>query len=171
MKQTKLTFVPAILPVILPLVLLTGCNSLKWNSDILGGAATGADQAAAIDPGAPLSAIPTDESIAQAGLVEDPAAVSSSTLPSNSGAPVAGFQGRATTVASLGDPAIGGMWMETSLVTTEQQAKLRSSSGQEVTVTLKPAAAEGSGRLSIAAMRALEAPLTELVEVEVLPAG
>jgi hypothetical protein len=62
--------------------------------------------------------------------------------------------------------------METSLVTTQQIARLRSANGKQVTVTLKPATTGGSaGRLSIGAMRALGAPLTELIEVEVLPAG
>ncbi|WP_122075248.1 hypothetical protein [Pseudophaeobacter sp. EL27] len=157
-----------------PVVFLSGCNTLQWNSDILGGASGGAVQAPQSDPGAPLSAIPSDESLQEGAIVQDPAAVSSSALaPSTAGSSTtARFQGRAQTVASLGDPVIPGLWMETSLVTTEQIARLRSANGKEVTVTLKPATGGGSGgRLSISAMRALGAPLTELVEVEVLPAG
>lgn len=163
-----------ILFVMAPLVFLSGCNTLQWNSDILGGASGTAVQTPQRDPGAPLSAIPSDESLQQGAIVQDPAAVSATDLaPSAGSAPVsARFQGRAQTVASLGDPAIPGLWMETSLVTTQQIARLRSANGKEVTVTLKPATTGGSsGRLSIGAMRALGAPLTELIEIEVLPAG
>ena len=152
-----------------PVVFLSGCNTLQWNSDILGGAPGGAAQAPQSDLSAPLSAVPSDGSLQGGALVQDPAAVGSSQLAPQRGAR---FQGRAQTVASLGDPAIPGLWMETSLVTMEQIARLRSANGKQVTVTLKPSAGEGSaGRLSIGAMRALGAPLTELVEVEVLPAG
>ncbi|MFC4215676.1 hypothetical protein [Pseudophaeobacter arcticus] len=160
--------------VLAPLVFLSGCNTLQWNSDILGGASGGAVQASQSDPGTPLSAIPSDASLQEGAIVQDPAAVSATDLAASSGgAPIsARFQGRAQTVASLGDPAIPGLWMETSLVTTEQIARLRSANGKQVIVTLKPATGGGSGgRLSISAMRALGAPLTELVEIEVLPAG
>ena len=60
--------------------------------------------------------------------------------------------------------------METPLVSEPRQAVLRSATGTEVAVTLKPAPDAGGGRLSIDAMRALGAPLTELVEVQVRPA-
>ncbi len=63
--------------------------------------------------------------------------------------------------------------METPLVATEQQALVRSDRNTQVVVTLKPLAAGASGgsRLSIGAMRALGLPLTEVVELQVLPAG
>ncbi|OIQ34529.1 MAG: hypothetical protein BM559_05875 [Roseobacter sp. MedPE-SWchi] len=166
MKQMIFALVPA--------VFLSGCNTLQWNSDILGGGGAAPVQAPQSDPGAPLSAIPGLETAQEGAMVQDPAAVSSSALGAGagSGGALPGFQGRAQTVASLGDPVIPGLWMETSLVTTEQIARLRSANGKVITVTLKPAPGDGSaGRLSISAMRALGAPLTELVEVEVLPAG
>lgn len=86
-------------------------------------------------------------------------------------APETVFTGTAQVVASLGDPAVPGLWMETSLVSNEQKALLRSSNGSEVTVTLKPSPTTGSARVSIAAMRALGVPLTELVELQVRPAN
>lgn len=152
--------------------LLIGCNSLQWNSDILGGSQSSGAQPVVTDPGAPLSAIPSDETSVGGAAALQPnsgAATTQVTPPSSTSS----FQGRASTVASLGDPAIPGYWMETSLVSSEQLARLRSSTGKEVTVTLRPAPAGSSaaGRLSINAMRALGAPLTELVEIEVLPAG
>lgn len=149
--------------------LLPGCNALQWNSDILGGRASETPAPVSADPGAPLSAIPTDESIA--GLGTDVQPGGGAGVPTSG--PTAGpsFQGSATTVASLGDPAIPGLWMETPLVGTEQLARLRGATGKDVVVTLKPAPAGSAGRLSISAMRALGAPLTELVEVQILPAG
>ena len=147
---------------------------MQWNSDILGSPTSGATTATEFgtnpsDPGAPLSAIPNNDTVAGAGTALQPngGTVTTATIPPSGGS----FQGRATTIASLGDPAIPGLWMETPLVSTEQLARLRSNTGKEVTVTLKPAPAGSAGRLSINAMRALGAPLTELVEVQVLPAG
>jgi hypothetical protein len=163
-----------ILFALAPVVFLSGCNTLQWNSDILRGGGATSQQVPQSDPGTPLSVIPELETMDQGTIVQDPAEVSSSALPSTSGSNTAAtrFQGRAQTVASLGDPVIPGLWMETSLVTSEQIARLRGTNGKEVTVTLKPAPGDSSGgRLSISAMRALGAPLTELVEVEVLPAG
>ncbi len=79
------------------------------------------------------------------------------------------FSGTASTVAGLGDPTEPGLWMETPLVTVNQTARVRSATGAEVTLTLRPIAGEASAgsRLSIDAMRALGAPLTELVELQV----
>jgi len=59
--------------------------------------------------------------------------------------------------------------METPLVTANQTARVRSATGAEVTLTLRPIAGEASAgsRLSIDAMRALGVPLTELVELQV----
>ncbi|KAE9629651.1 hypothetical protein [Parasedimentitalea maritima] len=83
------------------------------------------------------------------------------------------FGGTATTVAGLGDPTVPGLWMETPLVSTQQMGRVRSASGTEVTLTLRPIAGEASSgsRLSIDAMRALGAPLTELIEVQVSAAS
>ena len=85
----------------------------------------------------------------------------------------ASFTGTASTVAGLGDPTVPGLWMETPLVTAEQTARVRSASGSEVTLTLRPIAGEASAgsRLSIDAMRALGAPLTELIELQVSAAS
>lgn len=87
--------------------------------------------------------------------------------PVEEGAPA--FSGTASTVAGLGDPTEPGLWMETPLVTANQTARVRSATGAEVTLTLRPIAGEASAgsRLSIDAMRALGVPLTELVELQV----
>lgn len=77
--------------------------------------------------------------------------------------------GLGTTVAALGDPTQPGLWLRTPLVTAERPGVVRYG-GQAVAVTLIPLpdAAPGAGsQLSLQAMRALGAPLTELVEVGV----
>lgn len=76
-----------------------------------------------------------------------------------------------TTVASLGDPARAGLWIETPLAKTSGPGVLRYGTAA-ATVTLIPLdAPPGSGsRLSLSAMQALGAPLTDLVEIEVFTA-
>ena len=82
--------------------------------------------------------------------------------------PVSGSAALGTTVASLGDPASPGLWMETPLTSREQTGQV-AWQGSTVTLTLRPSGgAPGSGsRLSLLAMQALGAPLTELIEVSV----
>jgi hypothetical protein len=73
-----------------------------------------------------------------------------------------------TTVISLGDPSIGGMWLKTPLVAIERAGQVRYR-GVVVAVTLQPLDADpGSGsQISVRAMQALGVPLTDLVEVTV----
>lgn len=76
-----------------------------------------------------------------------------------------------TTLASLGDPAEGGLWIKTPLVNTERPGRIRNpATGAEVEADLKPLDAEpGSGsRMSLAAFQALGFGLTELPEVELI---
>ncbi|MBI6630134.1 hypothetical protein [Pontibaca salina] len=74
------------------------------------------------------------------------------------------------TVASLGDPGRAGMWLETPLVQKETPGRVRVvSSGVSASVTLIPikGAATAGSRLSLAAMRGLDAPLGDLIQLEV----
>ena len=71
------------------------------------------------------------------------------------------------TVASLGDATVPGFWVETSLATAEGPGRLvYPASGNSVEVTLMPSEG-GSSRVSLAAMRLLEAPLAGLPTLEV----
>jgi hypothetical protein len=75
-----------------------------------------------------------------------------------------------TTVASLGDPARAGFWMETPLVSTPTKGSvLYRPTGRRLNVDLIPIAgpASGGSRLSLSAMRMLDAPLTGLPQVVV----
>jgi len=75
-----------------------------------------------------------------------------------------------TTIASLGDPASPGFWAETPLVQSVRPGRLSyPEKGRSVQVELRPSGgAPGSGtRVSLPAMRVLEAPLTALPELTV----
>lgn len=72
------------------------------------------------------------------------------------------------TIASLGNPADPGFWLETPLVSAPTPGRVEfPETGKSVAVELKPISGDaGAGsRLSLPAMRLLEAPLTGLPEV------
>ena len=72
-----------------------------------------------------------------------------------------------TVTASLGDPSEPGFWVETRLVAEAGQGRVRyPATGRSVSVELRPVSG-GSARLSLAAMRLLDAPLDDLAVVEV----
>lgn len=74
------------------------------------------------------------------------------------------------TVASLGDPSRDGIWIETPLVSTPAKGRVTYvKSGRTVKVDLIPISGPvtAGSRLSLAAMRLLDAPLTGLPEVQV----
>jgi hypothetical protein len=84
--------------------------------------------------------------------------------------PLAGERRLGETVASLGDPAQPGFWLETPLVKEQMQGRvLFPATGKSAQVTLIPIdGPETAGsRLSIAAMRLIGAPLTALPTIEV----
>ena len=75
-----------------------------------------------------------------------------------------------STVASLGYPAETGLWIKTPLVTREGPGRVRyPANGKSVAVTLIPldGPKTAGSRLSLSAMQALGAPLTDLPTVEV----
>lgn len=86
-------------------------------------------------------------------------------------APAPSTQARlGTTVASLGNPADPGFWAETPLVSAPRPGRLEyNATGKSVLVELRPSGgAAGSGtRVSLPALRVLEAPLTALPELVV----
>ncbi|WP_299416626.1 hypothetical protein [uncultured Sulfitobacter sp.] len=75
-----------------------------------------------------------------------------------------------TTVASLGSPTEPGFWLKTPLVKTETSGRVTNkANGKSSAVTLIPidGPANGGSRLSLPAMRLIEASLTELTELDV----
>lgn len=68
-------------------------------------------------------------------------------------------------VASLGDPTQSGLWLETALVDQSRAGRVVAPSGTEALIQLRPGS--GGARLSLAAMRLLGIPLTELPTITV----
>ena len=92
-----------------------------------------------------------------------------------SSAPAAGGETRlGTSVASLGDPARSGFWLETPLVSSETEGRVVfPGTGKSAQVQLIPieGPATGGSRISLSAMRLIGAPLTDLPTLEVYSGG
>lgn len=86
--------------------------------------------------------------------------------------PKSGARDLGMTVASLGDPARAGFWLETPLVSAPAQGRIEFE-GQSAQVDLIPIDGPQSGgsRISLSAMRLIGAPLTGLPEVRVFVEG
>jgi len=70
-------------------------------------------------------------------------------------------------VATLGDPSVPGFWIETPLVETAAMGHIVFvDNGKSAAIELRPTTG-ASTRVSLAALRLLEAPLTDLVTLEV----
>ncbi len=89
-------------------------------------------------------------------------------------APATGGRSLGTTIASLGDPTKAGFWLETPLVDAPAKGRVVfPGNGKSAQVDLIPIdAPDGAGsRISLAAMRLIEAPLTDLPTIEVYIEG
>lgn len=74
------------------------------------------------------------------------------------------------TIASLGDPARPGLWIETPLVSAAGRGRVvYPTNGKAVELDLIPinGPRTAGSRMSLAALRVIDAPLTDLPEVEV----
>lgn len=86
----------------------------------------------------------------------------------------AGERSLGSTVASLGEVAEAGFWLKTPLVTERGKGRVfNPGTGKSAQVDLIPidGPASAGSRISLAAMRLLEAPLTDLPTVEVFTGG
>jgi len=75
-----------------------------------------------------------------------------------------------TTIASLGSPSEPGFWLKTPLVKVETAGRITNkANGKSSAVTLIPieGPVTGGSRMSLPAMRLIEASLTDLTEVDV----
>jgi hypothetical protein len=68
-------------------------------------------------------------------------------------------------VVSLGDPGEAGLWLETALVDAPRAGRVVAPGGNDAIVELRPGS--GGARMSLAAMRLLDLPLTGLPTVTV----
>ncbi|WP_391482495.1 hypothetical protein [Nereida sp. NH-UV-3] len=144
------------------LVLLGGCDvsNLASSSPAIQGAEAvqGDDTSNADAPTVPKTAR-TAEAFDITTLAERAAAVQTNPQTST-------FLGE--TIASLGNPADTGIWLLTPLVDTVQAGRVQYGDSS-VVLELRPIRGEptGASQLSLSAMRLLQAPLTELVRVNV----
>ncbi|WP_226621628.1 hypothetical protein [Alloyangia pacifica] len=79
-----------------------------------------------------------------------------------------------STVASLGDPAEPGFWLETPMVSSVTQGRVvYPATGKSAQVELRPieGPASGGSRISLAAMRLIGAALTDLPTLTVYAGG
>lgn len=117
--------------------------------------------------GESLSAVPVPPRSARTAEQFD---TTSAAQRAEAAAPATGAEGRrlGSTIASLGDPAQPGFWLETPLVEAEAAGRVVYQ-GQSAAVTLRPipGAATAGSRLSLAAMRLLGIALTDLPEIDV----
>ncbi|MBE1284874.1 MAG: hypothetical protein GJ676_16300 [Rhodobacteraceae bacterium] len=149
--------------MLIPLLALTSCDSVSDAAQEV----TGFLRPKPAEPMATGLPLPAPEALVETPLPEaDPTQVTAD--------PDALSAAGSPTVAGLGDPAKPGLWLETPLVNAARPGRVvLDSSGASVQVTLLPlnTAPTAGSRLSLDAMRALGAPLTELVELTVYPAS
>lgn len=83
--------------------------------------------------------------------------------------PVAPSGALGETLAGLGAPGEAGIWLRTGLVTAPRPGRIVTATGASLSVELRPSgtAATAGSQLSLAAMRALALPLTQLASVTV----
>lgn len=138
--------------LILSMLTVAGCDFVRGLGD------TG-DAPSVLPAAAPVEASVLEPVDSATGAIAPNA-----TLPP----PVGSGSSLGVTVVSLGDPAEGGMWLKTPLVSEQRTGQVRYR-GTVVAVTLLPLDLPvGSGsQISVRAMQALGASLTDLVEVNV----
>ncbi|MCU9838532.1 hypothetical protein OEZ49_12205 [Ruegeria sp. WL0004] len=143
--------------LLISLILVAGCDRVRSTTDKLFNRS---------EPVAQTAAPETEASETEAP--EEPEAVAEPVQEAADIQP--GWVGARQTIAGLGDPTIPGRWMETTLVSQERNGRVVvRKTGATAHVTLIPVAGDpGAGsRLSLEAMRALLAPIDELVELDV----
>lgn len=153
----------AALPVLLSLALaLAGCTGARTGDPVSGAAPDAAPDAPRMTAPPPPRTARTAEQFDTTTEAERAAALAP--------APPGGAERLGTTLASLGDPAAPGFWLETPLVTSTRQGRVvLPGTGTAVQVELRPISgpATGGSRISLAAMRLLGLPLTDIAELEV----
>jgi hypothetical protein len=123
--------------------------------------------------GAPLDAMaPLDAPVPVAGAQTEEELDTTTEAQRVAAAAVPAAAGRllGSTVASLGTVGEPGFWLKTPLVTAQSPGRVvYPATGKSAQVTLIPieGPATAGSRMSLSAMRLIEAPLTGLTEVEV----
>ncbi|MEM7519710.1 MAG: hypothetical protein AAF307_01630 [Pseudomonadota bacterium] len=168
-------------------LILSGCAAVTDIADRIDLVGTSLDAAV---PSAPADPFVADAAPVQSATLAPqtaappppPAAVTADALDTTTQAQRAAAsappeaEGRAlgTTIVSLGSPSEPGLWLKTPLVEMEAQGRVTNpANGKSSLVTLLPldGPETGGSRMSLAAMRLIEAGLTDLTEVQVALEG
>ncbi|WP_164657878.1 hypothetical protein [Tropicibacter sp. Alg240-R139] len=141
-------------------IVVAGCDQVRSTTDQVGGWFSS-------DPK------PVETVVEEGGVVDEVEAAETEVVEAvqtSEAQTLETWEGAKQTVAGLGDPTRGGIWMETPLVRVERTGRVVvRKTGAAATVTLIPIPGDaGAGsHLSLEAMRKLLAPLEQLVELDV----
>lgn len=129
-----------------------------------GGAAPAGVETAALPPAGDVTAPPRSVTTTAAALdtVSEAEKAEATQIAAAATAAVSGAGPLGETVVSLGDPADGGLWVKTTLVSSDTPGTVTASSGEAVAVTLRPLPGEGGAQISLSALQALGLPLVGL---------
>lgn len=163
---------------------LSACATVTGITDRIGLNRNAGDVAAPSDPfvqGAPAvgeTTLPPATTAAPPPATARTAEALDTTTPEQraaaTAAPAAPTASLGKTVVSLGSPTEPGLWLKTPLVSEETQGRVTNpATGKSSLVTLIPldGPATAGSRMSLAALRLIEASLTDLTEVEVALEG
>jgi len=157
--------------VVLAGLLLAGCGQLPFGQDRPGTQTSAKPPEGTIRPQARPDAVSGRPPPAGARTVDEFDTSTAAEREKAAAAPASGGEQRlGETVASLGAPTRAGFWLETPLVDTRRQGRVYNpATGKSAQVELLPidGPATAGSRLSLAAMRLIEAPLTDLPTLEV----
>lgn len=152
---------------LLPLLVLAACSGLSLPSQPVPDTAAG--EAGQIRPQARPAAPPAGARTAEAFDTSTAEERAAAAAPQPAGERLLG-----RSVASLGDPSRPGFWVETPLVSAPTQGRVVApGSGKSARVELIPidGPVTGGSRISLAAMRLIGVPLTDLPTVEIHSGG
>ncbi|SLN33783.1 hypothetical protein TRL7639_01510 [Falsiruegeria litorea R37] len=146
--------------LLIAVVAVAGCDQVRSTSDRVGGWFSSN----------PEPAENTVEEVEVAEVAETPEEEVAEASQTSQAQKLETWTGAKQTIAGLGDPTKGGIWMETPLVQVERTGRVVvRQTGASATVTLIPIPGDPTAGsfLSLEAMRKLLAPLEQLVELDV----
>ncbi|WP_102108194.1 hypothetical protein [Oceaniglobus roseus] len=157
----------------LGLIVLTGCAQMKAPGFLRPGGGAEAPLDATTTPQPGSAELPSEVSevvtapppSAAARTAEDFDTTTAEQRAKAAAAPEAGEKRLGETVASLGDPTKSGFWIKTPLVSAPGSGRLEyPATGKSTKVELIPldGPATGGSQVSLAALRNLDAPITDL---------
>jgi hypothetical protein len=150
-------------PVLASVLFLAGCVDGKFPRH---GETPDTAQSAVVAPGTVSSPVPSTSARTEE---EFDTTTEAERIAAASAPPAQGEKGLGKTIASLGNAADPGFWVRTPLVDDVAQGRVVAGNGNSAQVELRPSNGDNSGgsEASLATLRLLDVPLTELVPLDV----